>query len=74
MAASHQKCARSLAKDKSIALEHTCKRLVELLKCLLAKSHSYVSGKFTADPTEKAFDTLRQGNGGTYFIKGAEAT
>ena len=40
MAGSHRKPARSLAKDKSTALEHTCKGLVELVKYLLAKSHS----------------------------------
>ena len=47
---------------------------MELLKYLLAKSHSYVSGKFTTDPLERAFDKLRQGSGGTYFIKGVEAS
>ena len=39
MAASYRKHVRSLTKDTSTALEHTCKGLVELVKYLLAKSH-----------------------------------
>ena len=68
MAASHWKRVRSLTKDTSTALEHTCKVLIELVK-YLAKSHSYVLlGKFTTDPLESAFGKLRQGSGGIYFI------
>ena len=60
MAASHRKRVRSLTKDTSTALEHTCKGLVELVKYLLAKSHFYVLlGKFTTDSLERAFGKLR---------------
>ena len=63
MTASHRKRVRSLTKDTSTALEHTCKALVELVKYLLAKSHSCVLlGKFTTDPLERAFGKLRQGS------------
>ena len=42
---------------------------MELLKYLLAKSHSYaLLGKFTTDPLERAFGKLREGSGATYFI------
>ena len=69
MARSHRKRVRSLTKDTSTALEHTCKGLVELVKNLLVKSHSYVLlGKLTTHPLERAFGKLRQGSGGTYFI------
>ena len=68
MAASHRKYVRSLTKDTSTALEQTCKGLEELVRYLLAKSHSYISlGKFITDLLERAFDKLRQGNGGAYF-------
>ena len=69
MEASHRKRVRSLTKDTSTVLEHTCKGLVELVKYLLAKSHSYVLlGKFTTNPLERAFIKLRQGSGCTYSI------
>lgn len=69
MAGSNRNRVRCLTKDTSTALEHTCKGLVELVKYLLATSHSYVLlGKFTTDPLERAFGKLRQGSGGTYFI------
>ena len=69
MAASHRKLVRSLTKETSTALEHVCKALVELVKYLLAKSHSYVLlGKLTTDALKKAFGKLRLGSGGTYFI------
>ena len=56
MAASHRKRVRSLTKDISTALEHTCKGLVKLVKYLLAKSHSYILlRKFITDPLERAF-------------------
>ena len=42
MTTSHLKRVTSLTKDTSMALEHTCKGLVELVKYLLAESHSYV--------------------------------
>ena len=59
---SHWKRVRSLAKDTSTALEHTCKRSVELVKYLLAKSQTYVLlVKFTTDPLERAFGKLRKG-------------
>ena len=59
MAASHWKRVRSLTKDASTALEHTCKGLMELVKYLVAKSHSYVLlRKFTNDPLERAFGKL----------------
>ena len=69
MAASHRRRVRSLTKDTSTPLEHTCKGLVKLVKYLLGKSHSYVLlGKFTTDPLERAFGKLRQGSRGTYSI------
>ena len=69
MAASHRKRVRSLTKDTSTVLEHTCKRLVELVQYLLAKPHSYfLLGKVTTDPLERAFDKLRQGSEGTHFL------
>ena len=59
MTVSHRQRVRSLTKDTSTALEHTSKGLVELVKYLLANSHSYVLlGKFTTDPLEKAFGKL----------------
>ena len=55
MTVSHRQRVRSLTKDTSTALEHTSKGLVELVKYLLANSHSYVLlGKFTTDPLEKS--------------------
>ena len=60
MVAPHRKRVRYLTKDTSTTLEHACKGLVELVKYLLAKSHSYVLlRKFKTDPMEKAFGKLR---------------
>ena len=61
---------KSLTKDTSMGLSHTCKALVDLENCIL-KDHefSYVMfGLLTSDPIEKEFSKLIQGSGGTYFI------
>ena len=66
MEASHKNCVRYLTKDTSTASEHSCKGLVELVKYLLAKSHSYVLlVKFTTNPLTITFGKLRQGGGDT---------
>ena len=61
---------KSLTKDTSNALSHTCRGLTDLAKHLLTdKMFSYVMlGNFTSDPIEKEFGKLRQGSGGKYFI------
>ena len=61
---------KSLTKDNSMGLSHTCRALVHLENCLLKDYKiSYVMfGLFTSDLIEKQFNKLRQGSGGTYFI------
>ena len=59
-AAPHRKRVRHSTKNTSTTLEHASKWLVELVKYLLAKSHSYLLlRKFKTDPLEKALVKLR---------------
>ena len=60
---------KSLTRDTSLALEHTCNGLIELSESLLLSGQQYVLlGEFTTDYLEATFGELRQGSGGTYFI------
>ena len=60
---------KSLTKDTSANLAHTCYGLADMSKFLLNQNHEYVAlGCFTTDPLEKEFSILRQGCGGSYFI------
>ena len=60
---------KSLTRDNSSALEHTCNGLIELSENLLLRGQQYVLlGEFTTDYLEATFGELRQGSGGTYFI------
>ena len=62
---------KSLTRDTSLALEHTCNGLKESLlsESLLLSGQQYVLlGEFTTDYLEATFGELRQGSGGTYFI------
>ena len=60
---------KSLTRDTSLALEHTCNGLIELSEILLLSGQQYVLlGEFTTDYLEATIGELRQGSGGTYFI------
>ena len=60
---------KSLTRDTSSALEHTCNELVKLSEFLPSLGHRYVLlGQFSTDDLEEIFSELRQGSGGTYFI------
>ena len=60
---------KTLTRDTSLALEHTCNGLIELSEFLLGLGHRYVLlGQFSTDDLEEKFGELRQGSGGTYFI------
>ena len=51
---------KTLTRDTSEALSHTCHGLVSLAKYLLISSHDYFQlGDFTTDPLEKSFSKLR---------------
>jgi len=70
MCSSGGKRMKTLTKDTSTCLSHTCLGLVELSEHLLEQgSFKFVMlGQFSTDPLEKQFSKLRQGSGGTYFI------
>ena len=60
---------KSLTRDTSISLQHTCHGLRELAEHLLKSGQKYVlQGEFTTDYLETKFGELRQGSGGCYFI------
>ena len=62
------KRVKKLTRDTSLAIQHTCNGIIDLINFLLESSDYVLLGKFTTDPIEKAFSKLRQGSGGTYFI------
>ena len=65
---------KSLTKDTSANLAHTCFGLVDLTRFLLKFNHDFFAlGNFTTDPLEKQFSKLRQGSGGAYFISVQQA-
>ena len=65
---------KSLSRDTSLNLAHTCYGLVDLAKYLLNHEFDYVPfGHFTTNPLEKEFSKLRQGSGGAYFISVQQA-
>ena len=66
---------KSLTRDTSSNLSHTCYGLIDLATFLLhTAQHDYVIlGNFTTDPLEKEFSKLRQGSGGAYFISVQQA-
>ena len=60
---------KSLTRDASLALEHTCNGLVDISDTLLQPDQNNgLLGEVTTDYLEVIFGELRQGSGGTYFI------
>ena len=60
---------KSLTRDTSIAVYHTCKGLIERSKKLVEMDNEYVLlGDVTTDDLENKFGSLRQDSGGIYFI------
>ena len=65
---------KSLSRDTSRNLAHTCYGLVDVAKNLLNHEFDYVPfGHFTTDPLEKEFSKLRKGSGRAYFISVQQA-
>ena len=69
MCGKQRRRSKTLTRDTSLALEHTCNGLVKLSEFLLGLGHRYVlPGQFSMDDLEEKFGELRQGSVGKYFI------